>query len=258
MKFTILSLGDDILPRLFASGHDNEYFERMAELYNPRDAKLRVMNYRKARRSERERMITELSENCTTLPLFKGLNRDQVELDVLLNLSIPSTHFRKIFGHVGIERELYNDVRRFLKREFEGSEVVATYDKRSRVGIRYADFTVVKKKVLNRFDVFSFDVKVTPAAFESFLNQAHDFLAFSNNANLVATPGLVLEAGRRWGRPIDSQKSIENKLKRNGIGLYVVDATSGQIKRVLDPGDNDALNNDRKIKALNELGFRKL
>lgn len=258
MKFTILSLEDDILPRLFASGCDNEYFKKMAELHNPRDSDLRVMNYRRARRPQRERMIRELSENCVSLPLFEGLNRDQVQLDVLLNLSIPPTHFRKILGHVKIESELYDAVRRFLKHEFEGSRVVETYDKRSRVGIRYADFTVVKKKVFNRFDLFSFDVKVTPAAFESFLNQAHDFLAFSNSANLVATPGLILEAGRRWGNPIDSQKSVENKLERNGIGLYVVDATSGHIKKVLDPGDNGALHNDRKNKALSELGFRKL
>lgn len=258
MNFTILSLKDTILPRLFASGYDQEYFEKMAKIYNERDAILRIRRYEKAGRRERERMITDLAEECIGLPPFKGLNRDQVELDVLFGLSIPHAHFRDIFGHVDTERELYDHVRRFLKHEFEGSTVVQTYDKRSRVGIRYADFTVVKEKVFHRFDLFSCDVKVTPAAFGTFLNQANDFLAFSNNAYLVATPGLVLEAGRKWGKLIDSQKSFENKLEKNGIGLYVMDAKSGKVEKVLDAGDNEFLDNDRKDKALIELGFKKL
>lgn len=169
---------------------------------------------------------------------------------------MPRKWFRIIFGHIDEERELYPPIRKFLKRELADYKIFDTYDQRSRAGIRWADFTLVKKRLIG-YELVSVDAKVALSAFGYFLDQADDFLRFSDHTSLVCTPGLVLEAGKKWARPVKAEETFIDKLEKLGVGLYIIDAESGNIKLLLKPEKSECIDKDKKSRALQELGFIK-
>ena len=179
MEFLTLPF-EEIVKRLLDSSYDLECYRVLADYYPPQEKKLSIAKYEKSTKKERERELKELGKKCATQHKFKGHNWQEVVFDTVCRIQIPPKWFRYIFGHVYNEDELYPPVRRLLKRVYNEYKLVDTHDKRSKVGIRWADFTLVKEKFLGRYELVSVDAKVDRHSFEYFLNQADDFLRFSD------------------------------------------------------------------------------
>jgi len=256
LKFATIPF-EEIMKRLFKSGYDSDCYRKLAEHYfPPQDRKLSVSKYEKSTKREKEDELIKLSKKCTELHMFKDFDWQEVIFETVCSIQMPRKWFRTIFGHVDEEKELYLPVRKFLKREFSDYEVLDTYNQRSKVGIRWADFTLVKKRLIG-YELVSVDVKVASSAFGYFLDQADDFLRFSDYTYLVCTPGLVLEAGKKWASPVKAEEIFIGKLEKLGIGLYIIDAESSNIKRLLEPEKSERIDKDKKDRALRELGFIK-
>ena len=161
-----------------------------------------------------------------------------------------------IFGGFEEEKEIYPTVKRFLKNEFKDFILKDTTAKKSKI-TRLADFTALKKNFLNWL-IISFEVKVKPEAFDYFLNQADDIKMHSDYLYLVTTPHFIIEAGFKKTKEIkNAEKSILNLLKKNGIGLYIIDGykSKNNIKRIFEAEHNHNVKNDIKKKLLDELGL---
>jgi hypothetical protein len=225
---------EEIMKRLLKSGYDSYCFRTLAEqYYSPQEEKLVVANYEKSAKKEKEKELMKLSKKCSELPKFKGLEWQEVIFETICSIQMPRKWFKFIFGHVDDERELYSFIRKFLKREFPDYDVVDTYDRRSKAGIRWADFTLVKKRFIG-YELVSLDAKVAASAFSYFLNQADDFLRFSDYTYLLCTPGLLVEEGRKWARASKVEEIFTDKLAKLGIGLYVVDVQTSDVKKLLE------------------------
>lgn len=252
--FTALPF-DEMIRRLLKSGYDSSCYSKMCEEIFPiAEAKLHAKEYARALRNDKPELIERLAKQCAgELPKFRSHHYDweDVVFETLTSLKVPSKWYSHIFGHKGEERQLYPTIVKQLRREFEN--VHNTSSLRSRL-VRFADFTVVKKKTFGGYKVISFDAKTTSAAFDHFLNQARDFQRFSDQVYLVATPGLVLEAGKKYGRPALAQESVVRKLEDVGAGLYILDTTSnewGLLKEAKDMNTEKEAKND----ALRELSL---
>lgn len=127
-------------------------------------------------------------------------------------------------------------------------------------GIRFADFTLVKEKWRplpwkTKYRIISVDVKTKREAFEYFLNQANDFLTFSDEVYLICTPGLVLLAGMKWTKPVYTEQVFIDKLSRNGIGLCVYDQTTRNMNIIEKAQKSKMLFEEQKKKALAALDY---
>ena len=253
---------DQIMKRLFKSGWDTQCCHELAESYfgkSSHDVRLCLDKYKKSGKGQKVDEIKKISRKCTELPIYSNYDWQEVVFDIIARLDMPRKWFNYVFGHVNDEKELYDltAFKKFLKEEFkEYSHKIPTYDKRSNIGIRYADFTFVKKFLLGRYEIFSVDVKVNHTAFDYYLNQAHDFLTFSDYTTLICTPGLILKVGTKWGdKPIEAEKKFKDRLDKVGIGLYIFDVVSGAYTNVLDAEESEHLDKNKKNKALQELGI---
>jgi hypothetical protein len=256
-KFASISF-DDILKRLFKSSYDVQCFQKLADQYYPsHDARLKANDYRKANKEEHVKLLQDISEKCASLPKYADYRREDVILTTIYDV-VPDKWFRTIFGHLDKEEPLYADVKRYLKRKFSDYRVIDTSCKRSRVGIRYADFTLIKKRTLQGYELKSFDVKTRLGAFDHFLNQAHDFSKFSDYTSLICTAGLVLELSKKERKsPSEAEELFRNGLEKRKISLYIIDAESGSIERLVDSDSSDDLDDKLQKRALHELGLIK-
>jgi hypothetical protein len=254
-KFASISF-DDIIKRLLKSPYNAPCFQNLADQYYPsHDAKLKTNDYRKANKQQKTNLLQEIGEKCASLPKYKDYRREDVILMAIYDV-VPTKWFKTIFGHVEKEEQLYPNVKRFLKRNFSDYKVIETYDMRSRVGIRWPDFTLVKKRTLRGYQLISFDVKTRLGAFDYFLNQAHDFSRFSDYTSLICTAGLVLELSKKERKsPSEAEELFRKNLEKRRIGLYVADAESGNIERLVDSDVSDDLDKELKNRALRELGL---
>jgi hypothetical protein len=74
----------------------------------------------------------------------------------------------------------------------------------------------------------------------------------------VATPHFIIEAGFKKTKEIyNAEKSILNLLKKNGIGLYIIDGykSKSNIKRIFKAVVNPNVEKDKKKKLFDELGL---
>jgi len=251
-KFATLPF-EEIIKRLLKSRHDLTCFKALADLYfRKQDATLRIREYEKSNKESKVKQLVALSERCTNLPKYEDYSYQDVMLSTIAAVA-PSKWFKNIFGHTDKENELYPSSKRFLKREFENYTIHETYHRRSRVGIRWSDFTLVRKG-LTGYELLSLDVKVRLGAFDYFFNQAHDFSYFSDRTFLICTAGLILEASTKVGkRPTETEELFVNKLRKLGIGVYIVDTTSGVFEQLADADKSDSLDKILKNRALHEL-----
>lgn len=256
-KFASISF-NDIIKRLLKSPCDVLCFQSLADQFYPtHDAKLKTNDYKRANKQQKADLLQEIGEKCASLPKYKDYRREDVILTSIHKL-VPAKWFKSIFGHVDKEEQLYADVKRFLKKKFSDHKVIDTYDMRSRVGIRWADFTVIKKRALGGFQLMSFDVKTKLGAFDYFLNQAHDFSRFSDYTSLFCTAGLILELSKKERKsPSKAEGIFMSNLEKRRISLYVVDAESGNIERLVESDVSDDLDKELKNRALRELGLAK-
>lgn len=226
--------------RLFKSHLDLNPFKRMCVDYYPQDqAGLEAKEYERMNAKDRLNRIKKVATRCSDrVHKFKGYSWEQVFFESLAEATLPTKWFNYIFGHEADEEKTYLSVKKFLRGEFNSEEVHNTSRTKGGGLVRFADFTVVKKGILGS-KIVSLDVKTNPNSFGTFLDQADDFQKFSYKTYLIATPGLILEAGRKYGRPAGAEQAITEKLERLGVGMYIADLTSGSFKRRLDAEEMD-------------------
>ena len=255
MGFEFASLQyEDIANRIAKLGVDADAYKALCEQYFPfAVARLKFKEYLKFKPDGKLRQLKSLAEHCSNkLPKFRKFEWEEVILDTLASIRLPRKKFDYIFGHEDEEKDLYPAILRFLKRKYRSEEVFDTSNVRSRF-VRFADFTIAKKGLLGT-KIISLDAKTKPSAFDHFLNQADDFQKFSDEVYLIATPGLILEAGKMYGRVADAESTVVGKLERTGMGAYIFDKTSSEFNLLLGPEDND-VDKQAKKRALEELSL---
>jgi hypothetical protein len=260
MPFRFMTLQfEDILKRLFKSGHDLKCYQKLAERYG-KDEGLNISNYKKARRKEGKiELLIRLSKNCTNLPKYEGYDYPEVILNAIYGTrEIPATRRKEIFGYDNDEKEVASLIRKALKRNERDYEVIDTSDLARRSGrlgakVRWADITLVKK-TWRGWELCSFEVKVNPSGYDYFLNQAQAISLFSDYTFLACTPDLVLElAERRNMKPLQAEQYVKDSLERQGTGIYVIDITSGKLEPLLSASGCKCLDKEQKNRALKEL-----
>jgi|GEM_PF-2051255 len=250
-------LFDDFIKRIKENKLDLLCFKELAiNYYKEKDSQLEVKKYQELSNNEKEKSLLSLAKKCAEeLPKYKNYDWKSVLLDVCYRKS-PNNKVMYIFGGFEEEKEIYPTIERFLKNEFKDFTLKNTTAKKSKI-TRLADFTALKKGLLGRL-IISFEVKVKPEAFDYFLNQADDIKKHSDYLYLVATPHFIIEAGFKKTKEINNaEKSILNLLKKNGIGLYIIDGykSKNNIKRIFEAEDNFNVKSDIKKKLFDELGL---
>lgn len=259
MEFATIPF-ENIMKRLFKSKHDSECFMKLANDHLPKqDIRPAIKKYEELRSGHaREEHLEALARACLRDSKYRDFqNLEEVILNSISDSRIPRRSFNQIFGHIEKETDSYPTMERLLKRDsdFQGSKVKDT-SSWGRIGdVRYADFTSVKGKLLGGYQIYSVDVKFAPSAFQTFLDQAHDFSLFSSYTWVISTAGLVLDWGRkRELRPLHSVEHFTDACERLEVGIKIFDATSGELRDLTSSGRNRV---DDKIRnrALQKLGF---
>jgi hypothetical protein len=258
-EFTALPFSE-LLSRLLRSGYDFSCYRKMCEdLYSIEEAKLQLKEYDYTKKDAKAKSIERLAKKCAEeLPKFRGdfghYNWEDAVIETVANEKIPSKWYSYIFGQVSDEKELYPSIMKFLKKNNQNELVYDTANVRSSL-VRFADFTVAKKGLFG-MKIISFDAKTKASSFEYFLNQARDFQRFSDLVYLVATPALILEAGRRYGKGAAfAQRNVLKKLKESDIGMYVIDATTSEMRLLLD-AEETGTDKEAKTNALRLLKIK--
>jgi len=251
---------EDVLGRLSKSGYDLHCYQLLAKYYYPsQEIPLKMKEFDKMK-SEKPRRLRELAGALSRSSKFRGYTWEEVILesisDVDKEVGIPKKWFNTILGHANNEKDLYPSVGRFLRQKHPHGKVIATYDRRSRIGIRYADFTVVERGFFGSSDISSVDVKVDAQAFDHFFNQASDFQTFSNRVYLLCTPGFVFRVCQKSRKFTGGEQAFRKELEAKGIGLHVMDVTSRRVRTLIRAYQRSTLSNERQRKALSELELK--
>lgn len=248
---------EDLRNRLFKSGLDIDCYKKMCEeIFPVSKVNLEVKEYSKTQKDNQLKLFEKLAKKCSEdLPKFNhdDLDWKDVVLEIIDSVKIPAKAFANIFGHVEEEKAIYPKIMSHLKKDY--GSVYDTTTLRSNL-VRFADFTAVKKNFIGQSRIVSLDAKTRSSAFDHFLNQARDFQAFSDEVYMIATPGLILEAGKKYGkvrgRATYAQKNVVDKLKEVGVGLYVLDRTSNEMRLIQEAEEGDT-DKEAKNNALREL-----
>ncbi len=222
MTFETLSF-EEFIERVKEVNSDFDCFKQLAnDYYHKNEALLKVKQYREFTSAEKEKQLIALAKKCAEeLPKYNGYDWKQIILDTCHSL-LSNNKKIIVFGGTEEETDLYPSVKKFLKNKYSDYEVIDTTNKRTKFG-RLADFTIVKKNIFG-WRVLSFEVKAKPEAFDYFLNQADDIKKHSDKLYLFATPYFIIEAGYKKTKNVASaEKTVLNLLKKEGIGLYVID-----------------------------------
>ena len=221
------------------------------QYYDTANARLQLKEFGRLKGDSRLKSLKKLAEGCADeLPKFKNFRCEEVVLATLTSLKIPRKRFNIILGHEDIEEALYPALMKRLRETFDSAEVFNTSHVRSSF-VRFADFSVLKRGIMGK-KILSFDAKTKPTAFDHFLNQAQDFKRFSDEVYLIATPALVLEAGKKFESVAYAESAVVDKLRQAGVGLYVFDKTSGRFVQSLE-AQKGGTNKEAKSKAIEEL-----
>jgi hypothetical protein len=251
---------EDIMKRLFDSNCDSKVFKKLASDHLPeQEIRPAIRRYDELRgKQKKEEHLEALAKAC----LRDSKHRDfQCFEEVIMNsISSEATRrsFNEIFGHIENERESYPTIEKLLKRDsdFEGCKVRDTSSLGRIDGVRYADFTIIKQKLFNRYEIYSVDAKVAPPAFQTFLDQAHDFSLHSKYTWLVSTAGLVLDLAGIWKlRPLHALEHFKDACKRHNVGIKVYDTTARKLRDLTTSGESDRVDDQIKNRALRKLGF---
>jgi hypothetical protein len=245
---------EDIANRITKLGVDADAYKALcADYFSSADAHLKFKAYLKFKQNGKLKQLKSLAEQCAgKLPKFNKLGWEEVILDTLASIKLPRKKFNYVFGHADEEKTLYPAILRFLKSKYKSEEVFDTSNVRSKF-VRFADFTVAKRG-LTGTKILSLDAKTNPAAFDRFLNQADDFHKFSEEVYLIATPGLILEAGKKYGQVSDAESKVIEKLKGARAGAYIIDKTSGEFS-LRFRSESNGVDKHAKKKALEELSL---
>jgi len=250
-------LFEDFIKRIKENKLDLLCFKELAiSYYKEKDSQLEIKKYQELSNNDKEKSLLSLAKKCANeLPKYRNYDWKSVLLDVFYRMA-PNNKVMYILGGFEEEKEIYPTIERFLKNELKDFTLKNTTTKKSKI-IRLADFTALKKGLLD-LQIISFEIKVKPEAFDYFLNQADDIKQHSDYLYLVATPHFIIEAGFKKTKEIyNAERSILNLLKKNGIGLYIIDGYKSKrnIKRIFKAVVNPNVEKDKKKKLFDELGL---
>jgi hypothetical protein len=260
MEFATIPF-QDIIKRLFNSNHDSQCFKKLANDHLPQqEIRPATRMYEELRgRKAREEHLKTLGKACLRDSKYRDFQSyEEVVLNSICASGIPRKSFNDIFGHLEKETESYPIIEKLLKRDSDFLDCkVKDTSRLGRVdGVRYADFTIVKGKFWGGYGIYSVDVKFTPGAFQTFLDQAHDFSLQSRYTWLVSTAGLVLDLAEKWKlRPLHALEHLTNACNRHKVGIKIFDATARELTDLTSSGGDDRVSDQIKSRALQKLGF---
>ena len=260
MEFATIPF-EDIIKRLFNSNHDSRCFKKLANDHLPQqEIRPAIKIYEELRgRQTREEHLKALAKACLRDSKYRDFQSfEEVILSSICTSGIPRRSFNGIFGHMEKETESYPTIEKLLKRDsdFQDCKVKDTSPLGRIDGVRYADFTIVKDKFLGGHEIYSVDAKFALGAFQTFLDQAHDFSLHSKYTWLVSTAGLVLDLADKWKmRPLHALGHFTAACERHKVGIKIFDATARELRDLTSSGGNDKVSDQIKNRALQKLGF---
>jgi len=239
---------DDMLNRLMKSKFDPKIFGSLLSKkgYARSDVLSGQKDYESANREERIDLLERTARNLTrTYEKYKEYCWFEVLGDEIADC-VNTKWFGTIFGHNRIEEKTYSLLKRALSR---GSDkVIATHTIKLR---GYPDFFALTKD-----NLVAVDAKASFTEYKRFLTQASIFKKYSDIVFLAATPGLVIEIGRKIKRGgAYGEQILKEALKELGIGLLIVDLTSRKVVQVQDikPSKSRVLDKKEKERVMRDI-----
>jgi len=251
---------EDIKKRLFDSNCDSKVFRKLASDHLPeQEIRPAIRRYDELRgKQKKEEHLEALAKACLRGPKYRDFQCFEEVILKRISSEASRRSYNEIFGHIENERELYPTIEKLLKRDsdFEGCKVKDTSALGRIDGVRYADFTIIKQKHFNRYEIYSVDAKVAPTVFKTLLDQAHDFSLHSKYTWLVSTAGLVLDLASNWKlRPLHALEHFKDACKRHNVGIKVYDTTARKLRDLTASGESEGVDDQIKNRALQKLGF---
>lgn len=201
----------------------------------------------------------------------------RIIVDGILNAKgIPDSHLRYIFGHKDNEADLYQMTARYFKEEkfiaYNGDKGnirigMSDANRGSRpeiIAVRHFRKSILKPrhtlgfislgtKITQRprVKVIAVDVKTDGQQWQRFHSQATDYQTGSDEVYLATTSLLLLREG---------EERVLEKIRRIGVGLMHVDATTEKCKIILPAKRGDNFKGSEKNRVVaecdNSVGIR--
>ena len=251
---------DEIIKRLIDSSGDTVCYLNLLNVIQQGDKpKMELKKYNQLKKEDKIKALKNVCKRCSYQDKFRGWAPYAILIQsIWKDAGLPDSKVEKIFGHVDDEKDIYNDIIKFLRKQnsFKNLTVIDTHKKRGKQGIRFADITLFKKKSLlgklNRY-VLSVEVKAKNGAFDHLLSQLADASLFSRDVYAVVTPGLLVEESVRRESMNKAGKSVLNKLKMHGSGIIIYDPVKRACSIISYPSGNILLRGQEEKKALENL-----
>ena len=243
---------DKILSRVLKWEHSLNIYKVLLDKYGEKESEKKplIKEYETANRKGKGELLRDSARKVRKrgLTQYEGYDWE----DILSELIFERTN-RKwrniVFGHTDNEEDLYPLLRRYLKSE-KGFEIHPTYDFKKE---RWPDLYGVRWGRLWGKRTIAVDAKVSYNQFGRFLDQATNFVKYSHEVYLGATPGLVAEIGAVLDGIATSEEMLVEKLRRVSAGAIVVDMTDREIVKKIDTGESGLLDKqhlDRRLRIL--------
>ena len=251
---------DEIIIRLIDSSEDTVCYLNLLNVIQQGDKpKMELKKYNQLKKEDKIKALKNVCKRCSYQDKFRGWDPYAILIQsIWKDAGLPDSKVKKVFGHVDDEKDIYNDIIKFLRKQnnFKNLIVIDTHNKRGKQGIRFADITLFKKKSLlgklSRY-VLSVEVKAKCGAFDHLLSQLADASTFSRDVYAVVTPGLLIEESMKRNNMNEAGKSVLKKLKMQGSGIIIYDPVKSACDIISPPQANILLKGQEQKKALENL-----
>jgi len=246
---------DEILRRLLNTSRHSSVYRLLLEhtRMTNTDMQNNMRDYDRLTNTEKARRLMEASASLRK----KGLDMYERHYDhellcehIVETLEDSPRVFNYVFGHVEDESELYDSIRKYLKREYS---IAFHTDHLKREG--WPDFFACDKGWGEK-NLVAVDAKTQFNEYKRFLNQASTFMRYSDRVFLATTPGLVIEIGRKITElAAYGSQTLENVLNNARIGLLVVDVTGGSVTRQINAQKHSSLDREEQDRCIKKLEY---
>ncbi len=254
---------DEIIKRLIDTKYDSECYNEIIKTYTlDEQADTETKKFEKGKDTTKIEMLKKALYKARASEKFLGWKEEAILIQIMRKvIDSHGNKFKKIFGHVSNEKDIYPQVNKFLKKKYpssDGFKVVETYNRKGKKGIRLADFTVYKGEVTKggigsflRYTlgskIISIEVKTLEGALERVMNQIADYSMFSDEIYVIVTPELIFRTTLKKENTMENlDASFYRKIKRVNAGTYVYDPISNKFSPVQKAPVNDNLDNEKR------------
>lgn len=243
---------ESVRERLLESGYDNLVFRDLAPLvFEEADLKNTIKAFSGGSKAERENMLMDLASalrKSRLKPFMKKLE-EQILTEAIVkaydNDEINLKWRDKIFGHSNTESDLYEVLKRFIKRYY-GLKPIPTFNRKD-LPCGNPDIVAVKDVGILRkgYELLAFDAKVNQQALKRFYDQTYSYHRAFNYVWAVTTG---------WCAVREGEDHLLEKLRRTGSGLIYIDLEKpDNSKEILKPKESDHLETDLTKKVFQSL-----